>query len=309
MKKIALTSMLAMFAASSAMATSISNPLYRPVKGQFYSETDLSMATNRHIDMVSPYEQAGRFDAYGEDKMGIGTKGATVTETLGFGITDRVAIMLNGSASTQDWFEFNFVNSLGAELNARVYDNDGWKGDIFGSYSVNDVRVENTPAFKSGATWYTWTAGARAGYTTDVWTVAAHAALDYRTSESFKLNPGATSVLIIDEETGMLLGNGEYRNTLHIMRFGIDGQVYVTDNWNLVAGAEYVASYDFWSQNIGYWKATVGANYDFDPCTYAGVYATKYIAHEGDNDNAAESAGNWKALDGFVLGAKFGVKF
>ena len=49
MKKIALTSLLAVVAASAAHA-SINvidgNPLYMPMKGHFYSETSLSSDTN-----------------------------------------------------------------------------------------------------------------------------------------------------------------------------------------------------------------------------------------------------------------------
>ena len=91
----------------------------------------------------------------------------------------------------------------------------------------------------------------------------------------------------------------------------------------MVAGAEYNFRYDAntedsWSNNGGYWKGTMGINYDFNPCSFVGAYVSKIMVHDGQKEIEVEdgitsmvpaSAGNWEVVDGFIFGAKFGVKF
>lgn len=52
MKKIALTSLLAMFAVSGANAAINDNPLYRPMEGKFVSETMLHHIPKKQQNLI-----------------------------------------------------------------------------------------------------------------------------------------------------------------------------------------------------------------------------------------------------------------
>ena len=67
MKKLVLTSLLAVFAATGANAAINDNPMYRPDQGKFYSVTDL-MSNTEYADTW------------------------VLNEKFGYGITDRASI-------------------------------------------------------------------------------------------------------------------------------------------------------------------------------------------------------------------------
>ena len=79
MKKLALTSLLAFFAVSGAHAANIidGNPLYRPDEGRFYSVTSVGSHT-KAVDEVG------------------------ISEEFGYGITDRLAVVMETSAGQAD---------------------------------------------------------------------------------------------------------------------------------------------------------------------------------------------------------------
>ena len=76
MKKIALTSLIAMFTVAGAQAANVidGNPLYMPKAGHFYSVTDLGS----HSENESAW---------------------TLGEEFGYGITDRLAVLVETEAS------------------------------------------------------------------------------------------------------------------------------------------------------------------------------------------------------------------
>ncbi len=258
MKKLALTSLLAVFAVSGAHAANVinNNPLYRPEAGQFYSVTDL-----------------------GSDSRN--TSSVLLDEEFGYGLTNYLSATITTSASQTDWFDNGAWDHVGVGLNWRAVDMGNWKGDIFGSYNALSLGTwgDDDSWFDEDVTAYKWTAGVRAGYATAGWTVAGHVAFDYYNTESFNW-----------DDSG-----------LHMLRFGLDGQLVLNQNWNLIAGVEYNADYDNWSDNVGYWTGKFGANYNFDANKFLGAYITKTMDHNG--------AGNWEVDDGFGFGATFGVQF
>lgn len=258
MKKAVLTSLLAVFAVSGAHAANVinNNPLYRPMKGQAYSVTDLG-ATSQNTSRV------------------------VLGEELGYGLTDNLAAIVTTSASESDWFDNGGWDHIGVGLNYRAVDWGNWKADIFGAYNVMSLGTwgDEDTWFEKDMTDYKWTAGVRAGYATAGWTVAGHVALDYYNSESFNW-----------DDSG-----------LHMLRFGLDGQLVLNSEWNLIAGVEYNANYDNWSDNVGYWTGKLGANFNFDDDKFLGAYITKTMDHNG--------AGNWEVDDGFGFGATFGIQF
>jgi len=259
MKKVVLTSLLAVFAASGAQAANVinNNPLYRPEAGQFYSVTGLGSDSRNSSRVV-------------------------LEEELGYGLTDRVAAMVTTSASESDWFDNGAWDHVGFGLNLRAVDMGNWKGDIFGSYNVMSLSNWGDGEYDwstADDTFYKWTAGVRAGYATAGWTVAGHVAFDYYNSESFNWNDSG----------------------LHMLRFGLDGQLVLNQNWNLIGGVEYNMNYDNWSDNVGYWTGKFGANYNFDANKFVGAYVSKLMNHNG--------AGNWEVDDGFGFGGTFGIQF
>lgn len=161
MKKLALTSLLAVFAVSGANAANVINgdPLYRPNEGRFYS--------------VTSFESNTDFRDY------------VLGEEMGFGITDSVSVILNTS--------FSYDNPKNAESNtawdylslglSERYLNDGnWKGDIYGKVA----QIYNTGHdFDTLRTdWYNWTVGTKFGYVaTDCWTLAGTIEANYFTDD------------------------------------------------------------------------------------------------------------------------------
>lgn len=254
MKKLILTSLLAVFAATGANAAINDNPLYRPDQGRFYSVTALessSWTTNAY----------------------------TLGEAFGYGVTDRLAIGLETSASTSDWFAENSWNTFGIGLNYRVLDGINWKADVFGSYGFDGVWPYGETFLGEENTDYIWTVGAKVGYETSSWAFAGHIAFDYANTESFNWGDDG----------------------LHMLRVGADAFFAMNMQWSLVLGAEYNAFLDSWEQNNGYWTGKLGVNYNIDDAKFVGAYVGKEMHHEGK--------GTWNIQDGFTYGVKFGVEF
>ena len=271
MKKIALTSLLAVFAVSGAYAANIidGNPIYMPKAGHFYSVTSVDTSTN-NVDV---------FD-FGEH--------------IGYGILDRWTVDIGTSITGDDWFNHTQWNELDLNTTVRVVDNTHWKWDLMGGYAVYPIWADGGHKFMHGSflghenTEYMWTYGVRGGYTTGGLTIAGHIATDYANTESF---------------------NWRHKGR-HLLRVGVDGQYVLNKEWNLVAGAEYFKSLNQYSHLLGKWKLTFGANYNIDATKYVGVYVSKDVVHMPARDlNGEMQDGRWEIQDGFGIGAKFGVDF
>lgn len=269
MKKIALTSLLAVVAVSGAHAANVidGNPLYLPGENHFYSETSMETST-RDVDTV----------AFGEE--------------FGYGVTDRLAVNVGASISENDWFHETGWDSMALGLTYRIADYTNWKFDVMGGYGVGPVWDGHDGFFKGrflaeSQTRYSWVAGVRGGYTTADWTIAGHAMWVYENTESFNWGDDSFSK-----------GEG-----LHTLLLGIDGQLVLNNNWNLVAGAEYSKLMDHYSEVHGDWELTFGANYNIDATKYVGAYITKDVTH------SYTTKGTWDFEDGFGLGLKFGIDF
>ena len=258
MKKLALTSLMAVFAVSGAHAANIidGNPLYRPGEGHFYSITSLG-THSKAVDTV------------------------TLGEEFAYGITEDMAVVVGTTAAQSDWFDVMSWNELSLGINYRVLDEGAWKMDFLASYSMAPVWGDHEEFMDKDLTMYGWTAGVRGGYVGEGFTIAGHVLFDYVGDESFNWN-----------EDG-----------LHLMRFGVDGQLVLNNSWNVVAGAEYTAwvDGDMWKQDLGSWDFMLGANYNIDETKFVGAYITKEMTHVAD--------GEWEVADGFGMGVKFGIDF
>jgi hypothetical protein len=247
MKKIALTSLLAVFAAAGANAANVidGNPLYMPKAGHFYSET-----------AVSSHSEA--------------TDSWMITEEFGYGINDKLAVSVNTNLFEEEGFDVYGWGHLGLNATFRALDRGAWKADVYGGYVagadsayersalvVYDDAADDTFWFDKDIVNYMWKAGVRGGYTTSLWTVAGHAEFNYLESESFNWG---------DEG-------------LHIWKFGIDGQYVIDSNWNLVAGAEYAGLTDDGAKNAGTWEGKLGVNYNIDATKYLGAYVSGALTH------------------------------
>lgn len=270
MKKIALTSLLAVFAVSGAHAANVinNNPLYRPEAGQFYSVTSVDSHTEN-------------------------TKSVGLQEEFGYGITNRLAVSMSTGVEQSDWFDSAEWSDFNIGANFRALDMGNWKGDLYAGYGVAPIWGHNVylvPSEKNvdfldkDFTMYGWTVGARGGYATDMWTVAGHVEFNYINTESFNWNDDG----------------------LHAISAGVDGQLVLNQYWNLTAGAEYTGILDdkLWGAKIehaGTWTAKFGANFNFDSDKFIGAYVSKEMSHA--------DAGKWEIADGFGFGATFGIQF
>ncbi len=305
MKKIALTSLLAVVAASAAHA-SINvidgNPLYMPMKGHFYSETSLSS----HTQNVDEW---------------------TLGETFGYGITDRLAVSVNTSMSEAYWFKGakgydedatqgepyggagDAWNNLGADITWRVIGDKAWKLDILGGFEMGAVpfnmRVftdgmvssygavwgDHQPFLDKDGTFYTWTAGVRGGYVTNDWTLAAHANFMYLNTEAFNW------------------GDDEPFGANHILNLGVAGHWTMSDTWSAVASADYYKIMDHYNEveNKGYWDLTLGLNMNIDTTKYVGAYITKTMARQQNEEGYGVL--NVDDASGYGFGLKFGIDF
>ena len=276
MKKVALTSLIAMFAFAGAHAANVidGNPLYMPKKGHFYSVTEF----------------------------GSHTKGATpwgLGEEFGYGITDRLTVAVDTALMENDEFDTFAWNEAGLTLAFRALDMKGWKLDAVAGYSMDNLYNHPKPAgesawFDKDLTNYTWTAGVRGGYTNARFTVAGHAMFNYANTESFNW----------DEKAG--------KKGLHTLALGVDGQLVLSNRWNLVGGVEYTGVLDNeWYgvpgdkvKNAGTWEGVFGTNFNIDATKFVGAYISGSLNHQGGTNQD-----EWKWDEGFGFGAKFGIDF
>ena len=217
MKKLALTSLLAMFAVSGAHAANVidGNPLYMPKAGHFYSETALEGHTH-----VAPSDVV------------------TLGEKFGYGITDKFAVEVGTSLMENEEFDDYAWQDLSLKATFRALESNGFVGDVYGGVEVgpnhavwNDAmgipggglyyhnKMGNAAGkknfwFDKDLTGYTWTAGVRGGYVSSLFTIAGHAEYGYSNSEMFNWGDKG----------------------LHTLAFGLDGQFVIDQNWNLVGG-------------------------------------------------------------------------
>jgi hypothetical protein len=256
MKKLALTSLLSILAVSTGAyaANNIDgNPMYRPTEGKFYSETALSS----HSENTNTW---------------------ILHEDFGYGITDKLAVIVGTSVAEADTFDAAAWTDLSVGLNYRVFEQGKIKADVFGSYALGPTWGNHAPFLDETLTEYAWTVGTRVGYVADSFTVAGHFAFDYLGSESFNWG---------DEG-------------LHRLRVGLDAQYLINNDWNVIAGVEYLGLTDDGLDNAGTWTGTVGVNYNIDTNKYVGAFAGWEAEH---------STGDWELEDGFAFGAKFGIQF
>lgn len=269
MKKIFLTSLLAVFAASGAQAANIidGNPIYMPRAGHFYSVTDLSS----HSENNEVW---------------------TLGEEFGYGVSDKLAINLKTSFVERDGFDDYAWNDLALKATFRAFADGNIVADVYGGYSAgpnaplagglvaHSKALDDTFWFDKDLIGYTWTAGARLGYTSGAFTVAGHMEYAYSNTESFNWN---------DEG---------WMN--HALKLGLDGQFVIDPSWNLVAGAEYTGYMDDEADDSGVWTGYFGVNYNIDATKFVGAYVNGRMAH---------ATGDWEMDDGFGFGMKFGIDF
>jgi len=241
MKKIALTSLLAVVAASGAHAANVidGNPLYMPRGGHFYSET--SLASNSKT-----------------------TENWMIGENFGYGVTDRFAINVTTSLDEHESFDLFGWNGLSFGATFRALSMGHWRADIVGSYNINgwlyayDEVADDGYFMEKEMLKYTWKAGLRGGYTTNSFTVAGHAIFSYGNEESFNW-----------DEDG-----------IHRVILGVDGQYVIDRDWNLVAGIEYSGQIDDGVRNTGRLSGDFGVNYNIDARKYIGAYVSGEMSHE-----------------------------
>lgn len=276
MKKIALTSLLTIFAVSGAHAGNVidGNPLYMPGENHFYSVTSLES----HTKNDTPW---------------------TLGEEFGYGITDNFMINLKTSLRENKAFDEYSWNDVALNVAFRALDNFEWKLDLLAGYKFDGLYNHPKPAgkdawFDKGETDYTWTAGVRGGYVASDWTVAAKALFTYENTKSFNW----------DEDAG--------KQGIHKLVLGLDGQYVIDSDWSVLAGVAYTGRLDdenrgnalAKNKNEGVWAGELGVNYNIDSQSFVGAYIKGSLNHHGGNNND-----EWEWNDGFGFGAKFGVDF
>ncbi len=241
MKKIALTSLLAVFAVSGAQAAAKNvldgNPLYMPQKNHFVSETSLES----HTQSTSEFALGERF---------------------GYGITDNFMVALETTMSEVNAFDTFAWEDLSVDLTYRLIGEGAWKLDVVGGYGMDAVRAHHSDFLDKDNTFYAWMVGVRGGYVHKDWTLAGRLNLMYANTESFNWN-----------EDDMWAN--------HILNVGFTGFWKMSDYWTGYVAADYYKVLDHYGrpENPGYWDLTAGLNLSIDATKYVGVYATKEINH------------------------------
>ena len=274
MKKLALTSLLAVFAFTGAHAANVidGNPLYMPKAGHFYSVTTVGSHTDE-----TPY-------ALGEE--------------FGYGITDKLAVEVSTAILENKAFDDFAWDNVALTAAFRALDMGAWKLDLIGGYEAGDgLYVHSKDAdinkwFDKDLTSYTWSAGVRGGYTVGAFTLAGHALYNYYNSESFNWG-----------DKGM-----------HVWELGLDGQYVIDSHWSILAGVEYTGvtndheAYDDHEygkvKNYGEWAGELGVNYNIDATKFVGLYVNGALNHHEGHDHD-----EWGWSKGFGFGAKFGIDF
>ena len=245
MKKLALTSLLAVFAVSGAHAANVidGNPLYLPKAGHFYSVTSLESHTEGTPWMLG--------------------------EEFGYGVTDKLAIEVSGDFEENKAFDYMSWDEFSLKAAYRALDMGAWKMDLIGYYGLGDVWGDHQAFLDKDFTDYMWVAGVRGGYTTPVWTIAGHAYFLYMNSESFNWNEdkgaqgihaailGLDAQYVIDHNWSVLAG-AEYTGILDKEWYGTPG---------------------FKVKNAGSWEGTLGVNYNIDATKFVGAYIKGELDH------------------------------
>lgn len=280
MKKLALSSLIAVFAVSGAHAANVidGNPLYMPKANHFYSVTDVAT----HTENATPW---------------------AMQESFGYGVTDKFAVELNTALVENDAFDDFAWDNVAVKAAFRALDMKGWKADLVAAYEagssllggglyVHSKALDLNEWFDKDLTGYTWSAGVRGGYVAADWTVAGHVMFNYMNSESFNFGDAG----------------------LHTWNVGLDAQYVVCPKLSLVAGVEYTGiSNDNWAyddveglkvKNDGAWEGMFGVNYNIDATKFVGAYIAGSLNHHEGN-----KADEWGWDDGFGYGVKFGIDF
>ena len=245
MKKLALTSLMAVFAVSGAHAANVidGNPLYMPAQNHFYSVTDL----NSHSENADSW---------------------ALEEEFGYGILDNLAVNVKAAIVEEEGFDDYGMGDLGLKMTFRALDLGAWKADLYGEYATEGGTIfahskaaDDTFWFDRDFIDYKWAAGIRGGYTTSVFTVAGRVEFAYENTESFNWN-----------DEGM-----------HTWTFALDGQYVINNDWNLVATVAYKGYSDSWADNAGEWMGEFGVNYNIDATKFVGLYVNGAMDHWKDN--------------------------
>lgn len=270
MKKIALTSLLAVFAVSGANAANVidGNPLYMPGQNHFYSVTDFGTHTKNDTPWV-------------------------LGEEFGYGILDNLAVNVETSMTENKAFDEFSEDGLSMNVAFRALDMGGWKLDAVAGYGFTGIYVH--PKVAGGDAWfdkdntlYTWTAGVRGGFVGSNWTVAGRTLYKYTNLESFNWNDEGVRAL----------------------ELGLTGQYVFDSNWSVLADVEYSSILGDMNmsgakaKNEGVWAGELAVNYNIDATKYVGLYINGSLNH---HDGAKADEWGWE--DGFGYGVKFGIDF
>ncbi len=215
MKKIALTSLLAVFAMAGANAATINNnPLYRPDAGMGYNVLDIM--------------------SHSED---INTWGAAVE--FGYGFTDRLAVKVTTDVAESEAFDYMSWNTFGVQADYRVLDDANWKADVYAGYGLSPVWGDHRPFLAEEDTGYAWTLGARAGYAADMWTVAGHVEFYYANTESFNWGDDGLHMIAAGLD-GQLMLCDKFNLTAGVEYLGfLDDQFENAGTWTGELGVNY----------------------------------------------------------------------
>lgn len=266
MKKIVLASLLGAFAITGANAADgyTHNPEHWRVR---MDSNPLYRPLEGRFYSITNLDTDTDFDFY------------SLGEEIGLGISDRWSIFINTAGSLDTNYEedsLEYANrdkvnwdNLGLGTSFRYVDRGPWIADLYG-------KVRQDYAKDVEVTEYNWTVGTTFGYVGwDRWTLAFTVQADY-----------------IDDSLGAIDYDGWG------MRLGVDGLYNFNQHWNVVAGLYY----DF---NLGddseYYPGNpltvkLGFDYNFTDWTYIGIYATKDVKSDFDENPMG-------------LGIKFGIDF
>jgi len=193
MKKLALTSLLAVFAFTGAHAANVidGNPLYLPGAGHFYSVTSVGSHTG-----------SGPIKYWGAE------------EEFGYGVTDKLSVAVTTSVAEEDTFDAYAWEDFSLQATYRALDKGALKLDLVGAYGLSPVWGYHAPFLNKDTTDYAWLAGVRGGYTTAHWTLAGHLYFSYLNTETFNWNDeghhawafGVDGQYLLDAHWGVLAG-------------------------------------------------------------------------------------------------------
>ncbi|MDR0726708.1 MAG: hypothetical protein LBF37_01455 [Rickettsiales bacterium] len=243
MKKIALTSLLAVFAipAISGGANAAveeyghwrvrmdGNPLYRPMEGRAYSMTS--------------FETTSDWDYF------------SLAEEVGMGISDTLAFSFKTSGSYDSSDEPRYGTKYNWDeiqlgLSWRYVDEGPWVADLYGK---GQILGSTEDGIKPQA--WNWTAGTTFGFIGwDRWTVAFTAQADYMTN-----------------------ARGDFSLDAWGMKVAMDGLFNFDEHWNIIGGVNYNFNLDEEYYNNNPLNVKLGANYNFDDWSFLGVYVEKDI--------------------------------